>query len=424
LSIEFIIVLLLIVANGVFAMSEAAMISARTARLQERAEAGDAGAQAALDLAENPNRFLSTVQIGITLIGILAGAFGGSSIAQQVQPVVERVPVLAPYAGAISLALVVALITYLSLLIGELVPKRLALNAPEQVASTVARPMRLLAGLAAPLVRFLSLSTDVVLRLLGVRPSHEPPVTEEEVRIMLKQGTQTGVFEAEEQDIISNVFRLGDWYVRDVMTPRTEFTWLDLDDPSSVNIEKVRDSSYSYYPVFQADMQNFVGLVSLRDLWEQAIGDAALDLRALARPALFIPETTPALDAIETMRQKRDVVALIIEEHGDIAGIVTLTDILEAIVGDVPAMPTEITRRADGSWLMDGMVNMDEVEELFEQQLIPDDEASSYDTLGGFVMKRLDRVPRAADQFDWGGLVFEVVDMDGNRVDKVLVRRA
>lgn len=422
---EFLIVLLLIIANGVFAMSEAAMISARKARLQERAEEGDASAEAALKLSQEPTAFLSTVQIGITLIGILSGAVGGTALARYLTPILQSVPALAPYAEALSLTLVVLLITYLSLVIGELVPKQLALNNAEGIAARVARPMGILARITAPLVTLLSLSTRFVLWALRVRPSTEPPVTEEEVKILIEQGRQAGVFEPAEQNIVENVFRLGDWRIRAVMVPRTAMISLDMDDPLAHNLEIITRTGYSYYPVFQRDMSNLLGLLPSKALLKQMMDGQTPDIEALITEPLFVPENMPALNTLEQFRQTGKHIALVIEEHGGIEGLVTITDILEAIVGDLPEEheinQEQYTRREDGSWLIDGMLNIEEVEDLLDLRLFPEDERGDYDTLGGFMMKRLGRIPEAADVVDWNGVQLEVVDMDGYRVDKVLI---
>lgn len=425
MTIEFLFVFLLIIANGVFAMSEAAMISARRARLQQRAENGDGGAAAALKLIDDPNRFLSTVQIGITLIGILSGAIGGSSLARAIQPLLDSIPALAPQSQVISIGLVVVVITYLSLIIGELVPKRLALNHAEAIASLVARPMRLLSRLAAPLVALLSLSTHAVLFLLGMRASDEPPVTEEEVRIMLEQGTEAGIFETAEQQMVENIFRLADWRTSAVMTPYPEVIWLDLDAPPEVIISQISRSRFVAYPVFQEEQRNIVGVVLLEDLWLQLARRQPLDLKAVLKPPLYVPESALALHALEQFRQSGQRIALVIDEYSSVVGVTTPQDILEAVVGALPAGAAEasIIPRTDDSWYVDGMLNIDEFEDYIDQPVFPQDERGDYYTLAGFVMMRIGRIPQTADRFEWNGLSFEVVDMDGRRVDKILVTR-
>jgi putative hemolysin len=425
LTTEFLFILLLTIANGIFAMSEAAMISARRARLQQHAEDGDAGAAAALKLSEEPNRFLSTVQIGITLIGILSGAVGGSTLAENIEPAIAAVPALAEQSEAISVFLVVLLITYLSLVIGELVPKSLALNNAEAIASLVARPMQVLSTLASPVVSLLAFSTRILLLLLGARPSDEPPVTEEEVRIMLEQGAEAGVFATSEQQMLENVFRLGDWRTSAVMTPYTEVEWLDLDDPISETIHHISRSRFGAYPVFQGDHRNLLGVVMMEDLWMQLASGQPLDLRAALKPPLVIPENALATSTLEQFRQSRQRMALVIDEHGSVSGVVTPQDILEAVLGDLPAeAEARVSQRPDGSWLVDGMLHIDELEALLDDKaLFPEDERGDYQTLGGFVMMRIGRIPEPADQFDWNGMRFEVMDMDGRRVDKILISR-
>lgn len=422
MSLEFLFVLILIVANGVFAMSEAAMISARRARLQQRAEEGDSGAATALKMIEEPSRFLSTVQIGITLIGILSGAVGGSALAENIQPVLENIPPLRPHSAALSVLLVVLLITYLSLVIGELVPKRLALNNAEGIAAVVARPMGLLSRLTAPAVAVLTFSTRLVLMLLGVRPSDDPPVTEEEVRIMLEEGAEAGVFEVDEQQMVENIFRLADWRTSAVMTPYTEVIWLDINAPADETIALISRSRFVAYPVFQHDPRTPLGVVMLEDLWAQLASAQPLDLKAALKPPLYIPENALALRALDLFRQTRQRLALVIDEHGSVSGVITPQDILESVMTDLEnEAEAEIVRRADNSWLVDGMMNIDEFEDYLDLDIFPEEERGDYDTIGGFVMMRIGRIPQTADQFTWNGLNFEVMDMDGRRVDKVLV---
>lgn len=422
MSLEFLFVLILIVANGVFAMSEAAMISARRARLQQRAEEGDSGAATALKMIEEPSRFLSTVQIGITLIGILSGAVGGSALAENIQPLLENIPPLRPHSAALSVLLVVLLITYLSLVIGELVPKRLALNNAEGIAAVVARPMGLLSRLTAPAVAVLTFSTRLVLMLLGVRPSDDPPVTEEEVRIMLEEGAEAGVFEVDEQQMVENIFRLADWRTSAVMTPYTEVIWLDINAPADETIALISRSRFVAYPVFQHDPRTPLGVVMLEDLWAQLASAQPLDLKAALKPPLYIPENALALRALDLFRQTRQRLALVIDEHGSVSGVITPQDILESVMTDLEnEAEAEIVRRADNSWLVDGMMNIDEFEDYLDLDIFPEEERGDYDTIGGFVMMRIGRIPQTADQFTWNGLNFEVMDMDGRRVDKVLV---
>jgi putative hemolysin len=425
LTAEFLFIVLLSVANGIFSMSEAAMISSRRARLQQRAEDGDAGAAAALKLSEKPDRFLSTVQIGITLIGILSGAVGGSTLAESFEPTIAAIPALAAHSEAISVFLVVLFITYLSLVVGELVPKTLALNNAEGIASLVARPMMVLSMLASPIVSLLSFSTRMGLLVLGVRPSDEPPVTEEEVRIMLEQGAEAGVFATSEQQMLENVFRLGDWRTSAVMTPYTEVEWLNVDDPVSETVIHISRSRFFAYPVYQGDHRNLLGVVLLEDLWLQLANGKPLDLKVALKPPLVLPENALATSALEQFRETGQRLALVIDEHGSVSGVVTPQDILEAVLGDLPTTTAaRMARREDGSWLVDGMLHIDELENLLDDKdLFPEEEHGDYQTLGGFVMMRIGRIPLPTDQFDWNGMRFEVMDMDGRRVDKILISR-
>jgi putative hemolysin len=422
---EVVIIFLLIIANGILAMSEIAVVSARRARLQQWANAGDTKARAALELANAPNQFLSTIQVGITLVGILAGAFGGATIAKKLAADLQEIPFLAPYSHAVGLGIVVLGITYASLIIGELVPKRLALNSPERIAAAVAMPMRALSRLASPAVYLLSLSTDAVLRALGVRPSEEPPVTEEEIRLLLEQGAQAGTFEVVEQAMVERVFRLGDRRVAGVMTPRTEIVWLDCDASPEEIRRTVTESVHSRFLVAQGTLDNVLGVVHAKDLLARTFVGQPIDLTALVQQPLYVPESMRALTVLELFKQSGTHIALVVDEYGGIQGLVTPSDILEAIVGDIPSAgelrEPHAIQREDGSWLLDGMLSIDEFKELFHLSTLPGEEQGVYQTLAGFVIMHLGRIPAAADHFEWEGLRFEVVDMDGNRVDKVLV---
>lgn len=428
IALEVFVIVLLVLGNGLFAMSEAALISARGARLQQMEDEGDARARTALDLVAEPNLFLSTVQIGITFVGVLAGAFGGATIANNLAGVIEQVPLLAPYAQAIALGLVVLAIAYLSLVVGELVPKRLALNSPERVASTVARPMRLLSRVAAPAVRLLSFSTDTVLRLLRARPGEEPPVTEAEISVLIDQGARAGVFEEAEKDMVAGVFRLGDLRVTALMTPRPEIVWLDLEDEPAENRRKMTGSVYSRFPVCRGNLDEVLGVVRAKNLLVRSLEGEDLDLTADLRTALFVPENMRVLQLLEAFRNSGEHLALVIDEYGEVEGVVTLNDVLEAIVGELPSAdePDEpqVTRREDGSWLLDGSLPADRLKELLQVKQLPGEDKGDFQTLAGFVMTRMGRLPEVAERFEWAGLRFEVIDMDGYRIDKVLVARA
>jgi len=421
---EIVIILLLLVVNGVLAMSEIALVSAKKVRLLQMKEAGDRGAAVALELAEQPTRFLSTVQIGITLVGILAGAYGGATLAEQVGASLARLPALAPYSEAIGVAAVVVTITYLSLIVGELVPKQLGLNAPEAIAARLARPLRLLSRVSAPAVHLLDFSTRVVLRLLRARPPEDPPVTGEELRHLLDQGRQAGVFEPAEQRMVERVLRLGDLRVGDLATHRSRMIALDADDPPEVSWARIIESGHSEFPVCQGGPDHVLGLVSVRDLWAQCISGRDPDLRAVLEEPLYLPEHLPVLRALERFRSEARNAAMVPDEYGGIEGIVTLDDVLQAIVGELPRAeePEPMVReREDGSWLLDGMLPIVELEAVLGVSQAKAADLEDYQTLGGFVMGRLGSIPEAGDAFEWQGRRFEVVDMDGRRVDKVLV---
>jgi putative hemolysin len=419
------IILVLILINGLLSMTEIALVSSRKARLQQRVNEGDKKAQTALDLANEPTSFLATVQIGITLVGVLAGAFGGATLARTVNQWLIQIPAIEPYSASISFIGVVLIIGYLSLLMGELVPKRLALNNPEKVASVMAAPMKFLTKMANPLVSMLSLTSDVVLKLMGVKAIKEAPVTEEEVKVMIEQGTQAGVFEAAEQDMLVGVFRLGDLRVEHFLTPRTEIEWLDIDDTTEEHKKIIIDSGRSRFPVAQGSLDNVMGVVQAKDILVAFLKGGTVDLRENLREPLFVPESMPALKVLELIGDTRLPMVLVIDEFGGLQGLVTVNDILEAIVGDISVRgekdEPEIVKRDDGSYLLDGMLTVDEVSELLKQGEYPGLKEGHFQTLAGFVITYMGRIPSSGDYFEWEGMRFEIMDMDGLRVDKVLV---
>ena len=425
MTLEILTILLLTIANGIFSMSEMAIVSARKARLQEQAEQGNAGAKAALKLANSPNRFLSTVQVGITLIGTLAGAFGGAALAKPLAAYLALIPALKSSSEAIAFGLVVVLISYLSLILGELVPKQLALKSPEKIAAAIAAPMQLVEKLMAPIVSLLSFSTELVLKLLRAnKPSDEPLVTEEEIKVLVRQGAAAGMFDVAEQDMVERVFHLGDQHVNALMTPRPDIVWIDLDDSAEVTRQKLVDSQHSRIPVCQETLDNILGVAHVSDILARSLLDQPIDLPTLLRQPLLIPETTHALRVLELFKQSGTHIALIVDEYGVIQGLVTLNDVMEVIIGDVPAEDNpeaNAIQREDGSWLLDGMLSIAELKEIFKFDELPHEESGKYQTLAGFVIMQLGRIPRSTDHFEWLGFRFEVIDMDGNRVDKVLV---
>jgi putative hemolysin len=425
LMFEIVLILLLIIANGVFSGSEIAIVSARKVRLEQLAKEGNVNAQVALKLANSPNNLLSTVQIGITLIGIVSGAVGGATVAQHLQGVLERIPLLKPYSEALGFGIVVTIITYLSLVVGELAPKRLALNNPEPIACLIAQPMRWLSRLASPFVHLLSISTDKLLEVAGVHASEEPPVTEEEIRALIGQGTQAGLFEKSEQEMVSRVFRLGDRPVQGIMTPRIEIDWLDLDATWHETQQLILESPHSRFPVCQEELDNCLGIVRIKDVLSAHLAGEVIDLQSMLQTPLYVPENTRALRVLEMFKEFGTHMAMVTDEYGGIAGIVTLNDLTEAIFGELPTTETEeepmIIQREDGSWLLDGLLPIDEFKSLFDRESLPEEETELYHTLAGFVIRALGRIPRSGDSLIWNELRFEVMDMDGMRVDKVLV---
>lgn len=425
-DLDILIIFALILLNGLFAMAEIAIVSSRKARLMQRAEEGSTGAAAALRLQDEPGRFLSTVQVGITSIGILSGAFGEGAIGDRLQIHIAQVALLAPYAKVIATVVMVIIITYLSTVLGELVPKRLALHSPENIATLIARPMEWLSGIASPAVKLFSVSSEAILRLFGAVRRDEPPVTEAEIRVLMEQGTEAGVFEESEQKLVSNIFTLDDKTLRAIMTPRVDVFYLDLKDPLEENKRKIAGTPYNTIPIAEGGLEHVVGVVRSKDLLAQSLRGEAIDLAAMAQPPLFVPESVSPMQVLETFKKARMHVALIVDEYGEVQGLVTMNDVLEAIVGDIPssgsAEDPEAVRRADGSWLMDGMIAIDKVKELLLLDDLPGETEGTYHTLGGFVMLQLGRVPRVADHFEWQSRRFEVVDMDKNRIDKVLVQ--
>ena len=424
LTLHLSIILLLIIVNGFFAMAEIALVAARNARLQPLAEAGNPGAQAALELKADPSRLLSTVQIGVTVIAILSGTFGEATLGDTLQGQLESFQgFVARYAHVISMAVVVIGISYFSLILGELVPKRVALVHPERIAAALGRIMRAIARVGAPIEWVLSASTNLVLRLMPLRSQGTAPVTDEEISFMLREGVATGHIPEAETAIVEMALRLGDRRASAVMTPRTRIESLDLDDPEEENRRKIRDSAYSRFPVVQGGSQQVIGIVHAKDLLIAALAGQPFDLRVATRPPLYVPSTVTALRVLEAFKTSGEPMALPVDEYGDLEGLVTQSDILEALVGDIPGpadADQRVVRREDGTCLIDGMVGLDELRQVLGVSHLPGEDAD-FHTLGGYVMARLNRVPMVADRITAAGYRFEVVKMDGRRVDRVLV---
>ncbi|HEV2098381.1 MAG TPA: hemolysin family protein [Stellaceae bacterium] len=414
------VVLLLVLLNGFFAMAEIALVSARTARLRGLAEAGDPGAQAALELKSDPSRLLSTVQIGITVIAVLSGTFGQATLGDHLETDLREMSgFVSRSAHVISLAIVVVGISYLSLIIGELVPKRLALAHPERIAASLARLMRAMARLGAPIEWFLSTSTDLVLRLLPRRGEAAAPVTDEEISFMLREGAAAGHIPHAETAIVEMALRLGDRRISAVMTPRTQIEWLDLGDPAEENRRLIRDSTHSRFPVMQGGTQQVIGIARAKDLLAACLAGQPFDIRAAMRPPLYLPNTITVLRALEVFKTSGEPMALVVDEYGDLEGMVALNDMLQALVGDIDA-DRRVVRREDGTLLIDGMVGLDELKQVLDISHLSGEDAD-FHTLGGYLMARLNRVPMVADRIAADGYRFEVVEMDGRRVHRVLV---
>lgn len=423
---EIVIVLLLLVANGVFAMSEIAIVASRKVRLQQRADDGDRGAARALVLANAPSQFLSTVQVGISLVGVLAGAYGGATIAKPLQAEFEQFPMIAPYAEGVALGLVVAVITYLSLIVGELVPKRIGLNHPETIASWVATPMLWLARIGGPVVSLLTGSTNLMLRLFGVKGEVDPHLTEDEIRAVISQGAESGAIKENEESLVQRVFHVGDQRVGAIMTPRLDIEWVDVDASGDSLRAFLSGHAHGQFVVCQGTLDNVLGTVRAADLLSTAMKNAPITLRSLIQDPLFVPDSMGVFQLLEALKTSRRHLAIVLDEFGAVEGLVTVTDLLEAFVGSLPTDATaerSIVARADGSWLVDGTAPFGDVAGELGLDDPPDGEAGAYHTLGGFVMARLGRIPQTADTVDWGGMRFEVIDMDGRRIDKVLVSR-
>jgi len=421
----FLVLITLIILNGIFSMSEIAVVSARKSRLQLRAERGDKGAKSALKLADQPESFLATIQICITLVAILMGAVGSTYVAAQLEPLLAQLSPFASYSLIIAEITAVIIVTYLSLVLGELAPKQIGLTQPETIASHIASPMSWLARLARPIVALLNVSTNLLVSLLRIRPSDEPIITEDEIKMMMEQGKEIGVVDPIEEEIVEQLFRVGDLHVNDLMVDRTDIVWLDVDDDPDVIRAKISNNIHSRYPVARGGLDNMIGLVFVKDLLVQTFNNDFPDMELLVKPALCIPSGLPVYAVLEKFKEAQAQIAFIMDEHGGVEGLVTFIDLLELIVGEVPeigdpADPTAV-RRSDGSWLVDGKLPIEAFKQIFAINKLPEEEENFYKTIGGFVMNYMGQIPQAGDKFTWKNFTIEVLDMDWRRVDKVLV---
>lgn len=422
---ELIIILLLIILNGIFAMAEISIVSARKSRLKHLAQEGDLGAKAALELAQSPNRFLSTVQIGITLVGIFAGAFGGATIAENLADYFRSVPILDQHAEGFALTVVVVVITYLSLIFGELVPKRIGLAGPERTAAMISRPMNIISALSAPLVTLLTLSTDLIFRLFKLKDIEEIPVSEEEVKMLIRQGARAGVFHASEKDIVERTFKLADRHVDELMTPKNDIVWLNINTSPKTIRKKIAKDAFSFYPVCRDALDKVIGIVRAEDLLVDYLIDEKFDISNVMHKPLFVPESMTALKVLELFKQSGLHTALVIDEYGNIKGLIALNDILEALVGDLPTVEEledkDIMKRDETSYFVNGAISINVFKDHFHIRHLPGEKSADFNTIGGFVMYKLGKIPVSGDTFDWNNFSFEVADMDGNRVDKLIV---
>lgn len=428
LFFEIFVIFLLLVINGLFAMAEIAVVSARPARLKGLADRGDGRARAALALARHPTRFLSTVQIGITLVGILAGAFGGATLSGKLSAWIATFPPFAPYAPFIGIFVVVGAITYFSLIIGELVPKRIALANPEGRAMLIAKPMTRLSRFTAPAVSFLTVSTNLVLKVFGLGREIETPPSADEISNLIEQGTSAGVFHHSERAMVEGVLRLDERPVTEIMTRRARIVWINVADDDEINWRKIVSSGHSHFPVYEGSHDHVLGMISVKSLWANASAGLANHLRHhLTRP-LVVPETIHAGQLLESFKKTGKHLALVTDEFGGVQGLVTLIDVMEAIVGDLPEpgdhLAPEAVRRDDGTWLVDGSMLIGDLRDQLALPPLPGEEDGDFTTLAGFMLDRFGHIPRAGEHFTCHDRRFEVVDMDRHRVDKVLIGAA
>lgn len=411
----------LILLNGLFSMSEIALVSARKARLEGQAERGDKKAKLALDMSNHPETFLSAVQIGITLISIVTGVYSGEKFSRDLQPVIERVELFKPYAEAISTSLIVIVVTFVSIIFGELIPKRIGLLRSEKIAKTVAGPMRFFSRLFHPIVWLLNKTSNLFFRIFNIRRMKEDAVTEEEIKTLIVEGAEAGTIDEAEQEIIERVFHLGDRNITSLMTHRSDIIWFNLDDNEDKIKEKILQEPHSAYPICDGTIDNIKGVVSIKDLYVSP--DSTL-FRDIMRPALFIPENNSPYQVLEKFKESKIHSAFIVDEYGSILGLLTLNDILEAIVGDMPQPDVadyEIRKRDDGSYLVDGQIPFYDFLTRFEKTEWMNEGEHDFDTLAGFILHELERIPKTGDKLDWKGFRIEVMDMDGHRIDKLLV---
>lgn len=418
---EILILAGLILLNGLFSMAEIALVSARKSRLEAQAGKGDKDAREALNLANKPETFLSTVQMGITVIGILTGIYSGEKITDDFAEFLQRWAIVAPYSKGLATAIVVIIVTYFSIIFGELVPKRLGMTKPEGIAKAVAKPMRVISVITYPFIWLLSKSSNLIVNIFGLK-AIDNSLTEEEIKAIINEGTEQGTIEETEQEIIERVFHLSDRNITSLMTHRSDIIWFNLDDTEERIKEKILGEPHSIYPICDGDIDNLKGVVSIKDLYVSANNKP---FKELMKPALFVPENNTAFQVMETFKQSKLHSCFIVDEYGSILGMITLNDILEAIIGDMPQPDVpdyEIIEREDGTFLVDAQIPFYDFLSRFEKADWMNEGEQEFDTLAGFILHELERIPRAGDKLEWKGFTLEIVDMDGHRIDKVLVK--
>ncbi|MEP7372243.1 MAG: hemolysin family protein [Chitinophagaceae bacterium] len=418
---EIFILLALIFVNGLFVMSEIALVSARKSRLEHQAAKGDESARKALDLSNNPEKFLSAAQIGITLIAILTGVYSGERFGALLQPVIEKIEVLRPYADTISTTIIVIIVTFLSIIFGELIPKQIGLLRAERIAKLVATPMNVFASITHPIVWLLNKISHLFFRVFNIKRLKDDAVTEEEIKTLITEGTEAGTIDEAEQEIIERVFHLSDRNITSLMTHRSDIIWFNLDDTEETIKEKIVSEPHSVYPICDNTIDNIKGVVAIKDLY---VTPDTIQFKNLMRPALFVPENNTAFQVMEKFKESKLHSCFIVDEYGTILGLITLNDILEAIIGDMPQpdmLDYEVTEREDGSYLVDGQIPFYDFLSHFEKAEWMNEGEQEFDTLAGFILHRLERIPHTGDKLEWKGFDIEIMDMDGHRIDKVLV---
>lgn len=426
--IDLLILFILIIVNGFFSMSEFALVSSRKLKIKQMATENKPGSQAALTLLEDQTSFLSSIQIGITLVGICTGAFGGATFAHLFEPILSGIPIIGNYSSFISITVVILIITYFSIVIGELVPKRIGLANPEKIACTVAPLFIIITRVFSPICFLTTSLTKVLVKILGLSNSTSPDLIEEEIYLLLEEGAESGVINEDEQDMVENVFDFGDSKITDLMIPRPDIIALDIEAPILTNIEIIKKSNHSRYPIYNRTLDSIIGILSVRDLWIHAQANQTVDISEVMKDILVVPDNLTALDLIKRFREATSPLAVIIDEYGSAIGMITLHDLLEALVGDLSRVDNEefherIITRIDGSWLVDGKTSLDELEEFTGIVLIDESNKGSFRTLAGFILFEIGKIPKEGDIVIWNEYNFEIVDMDAHRIDKILISR-